>query len=128
MTINAPKAGTIVEILAKEDETVTVGQDLYKLAPGGSSSGGSSGSKAKPESTSEENVASGQGSQGRKPAPAPEVANKESQPSRPEPKVTESKQPKSQPETQKKEEPAKPEKKAAAGSRGETRVSIILAY
>ena len=35
VTINAPKAGTIVEILAKEEETVSVGQDLYKLAPGG---------------------------------------------------------------------------------------------
>ena len=38
VTINAPKAGIIVEILAKEEETVSVGQDLYKLA---SSDGGS---------------------------------------------------------------------------------------
>lgn len=38
VTINAPKAGTITEIYVKEEETATVGQDLYKLVPGGSES------------------------------------------------------------------------------------------
>lgn len=34
VAINAPKAGKIVEVFAKEDDTVAVGQDLYKLEPG----------------------------------------------------------------------------------------------
>lgn len=32
--MNAPKAGTIVELLAKEEDTVNVGQDLFTLEPG----------------------------------------------------------------------------------------------
>jgi len=34
VTVNAPKAGTIVELLAQEEQTVTVGQDLFKIEPG----------------------------------------------------------------------------------------------
>lgn len=34
VAINAPKAGKIVEVFAKEEDTVSVGQDLYKLEPG----------------------------------------------------------------------------------------------
>ncbi|KAI9654906.1 MAG: 2-oxoglutarate dehydrogenase complex E2 component [Alyxoria varia] len=35
VAVNAPEAGTIKELLAKEEDTVTVGQDLVKLEPGG---------------------------------------------------------------------------------------------
>lgn len=34
VSVNAPKAGKITELLAEEESTVTVGQDLFKLAPG----------------------------------------------------------------------------------------------
>jgi pyruvate/2-oxoglutarate dehydrogenase complex dihydrolipoamide acyltransferase (E2) component len=34
VAINAPKAGKIVEVLAKEEDTVSVGQDLYVLEAG----------------------------------------------------------------------------------------------
>lgn len=34
VSVNAPQAGTIVKLLAKEDETVTVGQDLFVIEPG----------------------------------------------------------------------------------------------
>ena len=34
VTVNAPKAGTITELLAQEEDTVAVGQDLFKLEPG----------------------------------------------------------------------------------------------
>lgn len=34
VTVNAPKAGKITELLAEEESTVTVGQDLFKLEPG----------------------------------------------------------------------------------------------
>jgi 2-oxoglutarate dehydrogenase E2 component (dihydrolipoamide succinyltransferase) len=32
--VNAPKSGKIVELLAKEDDTVSVGQDLFIIEPG----------------------------------------------------------------------------------------------
>jgi len=124
VTINAPKSGTIVEILAKEDETVSVGQDLYKLAPGDAPSGGSS-SSSKPEPTSPENTASGnrKANESRQ-----EITNKENEPKRPEPKASkpeEVKQPKSQPQSSGKDAKKAEEPKAAqAGARNETRVKM----
>ncbi len=40
VAVNAPQAGTIKELLAKEEDTVTVGQDLVKLELGGGSQEG----------------------------------------------------------------------------------------
>ncbi|MCJ1425181.1 2-oxoglutarate dehydrogenase complex E2 component [Sticta canariensis] len=40
VAVNAPEPGTIKEYLAKEEDTVTVGQDLVKLELGGASQGG----------------------------------------------------------------------------------------
>ena len=34
VTVNAPKSGKITALLASEEDTVTVGQDLFKLEPG----------------------------------------------------------------------------------------------
>ncbi|KZT07088.1 dihydrolipoamide succinyltransferase [Laetiporus sulphureus 93-53] len=34
VSVNAPAAGTITELLAKEEDTVSVGQDLFKFEPG----------------------------------------------------------------------------------------------
>ncbi|KIJ61512.1 hypothetical protein HYDPIDRAFT_176919 [Hydnomerulius pinastri MD-312] len=34
VTVNAPVSGTIVELLAKEEDTVTVGQDLFRIEAG----------------------------------------------------------------------------------------------
>ncbi|GAA5857941.1 hypothetical protein JCM9279_007233 [Rhodotorula babjevae] len=36
VAVNAPRAGTLTELLANEEDTVTVGQDLFKLEAGGS--------------------------------------------------------------------------------------------
>jgi len=57
VTVNAPQSGTITETLANEENTVTVGQDLFKMEPGdapaeGSFSGGESKSESKEESSS----------------------------------------------------------------------------
>ncbi|KIM91296.1 hypothetical protein PILCRDRAFT_810554 [Piloderma croceum F 1598] len=41
VSVNAPQAGKIVELLAKEEDTVTVGQDLFRIEPGESSSSSS---------------------------------------------------------------------------------------
>ncbi|CAO1626219.1 unnamed protein product [Sympodiomycopsis kandeliae] len=43
VTVNAPQSGTITETLANEEDTVTVGQDLFKLEPGEAPAEGSSG-------------------------------------------------------------------------------------
>lgn len=40
VTVNAPQSGTIVETMADEEDTVAVGQDLFKLEPGEEPSGG----------------------------------------------------------------------------------------
>ena len=43
MSVNAPASGKITELLANEEDTVTVGQDLFRFAPG---EGGTSSSAA----------------------------------------------------------------------------------
>ena len=40
VAVNAPEAGTIKELLAKEEDTVTVGQDIVKMELGGEPAGG----------------------------------------------------------------------------------------
>ncbi|EGO03921.1 hypothetical protein SERLA73DRAFT_47073 [Serpula lacrymans var. lacrymans S7.3] len=51
VTVNASKAGKIVELLAKEDDTVVVGQDLFRIEVG---EGGQSNPSPKEQETSEE--------------------------------------------------------------------------
>lgn len=118
VSVNAPKSGTITETLANEEDTVTVGQDLFKLEPGEQPEGSSSSNKS--------DVTSGAKDEGeakelaektdRKPQPKADAAEpepatqkpsahdrkrwtdvdvekKEAQPSRPEPQLTETKQP-----------------------------------
>jgi 2-oxoglutarate dehydrogenase E2 component (dihydrolipoamide succinyltransferase) len=34
VSVNAPTAGKILELLAREEDTVTVGQDLFRIEPG----------------------------------------------------------------------------------------------
>ena len=34
VSVNAPKSGTILKVLANEEDTVTVGQDLFVFEPG----------------------------------------------------------------------------------------------
>lgn len=40
VAVNAPKAGTITELLAAEEDTVAVGQDLFRMEPGEAPAGG----------------------------------------------------------------------------------------
>lgn len=42
VAVNAPKAGTITELLAAEEDTVAVGQDLFRMEPGAAPAGGQS--------------------------------------------------------------------------------------
>ncbi|KAL5522515.1 KGD2 [Sanghuangporus baumii] len=82
VSVNAPKAGKITELLAEEESTVTVGQDLFKYEPGAAG-------EAPSEKPSE--------------APKPQEAPKEE----PKPSETPKEEPKPA-ETPKKEEPSKP--------------------
>ncbi|KAG0036673.1 2-oxoglutarate dehydrogenase complex E2 component [Podila clonocystis] len=45
VAVNSPKAGTIVELYAKEEDTVAVGADLFRLELGDAPAGGASESK-----------------------------------------------------------------------------------
>lgn len=49
VSVNAPEAGTIAELLVKEEDTVTVGQDLIKLELGGAPPEGKKEETAKEE-------------------------------------------------------------------------------
>ncbi|KAG0339870.1 2-oxoglutarate dehydrogenase complex E2 component [Podila humilis] len=45
VAVNSPKAGTVIELYAKEEDTVAVGADLFKLELGDAPAGGASESK-----------------------------------------------------------------------------------
>ena len=58
VSVNAPEAGTITELLASEGDTVTVGQDIAKLEPGeGGGGGGGAAAEKKEEAPKEEKPA-----------------------------------------------------------------------
>ncbi|KAG8842578.1 2-oxoglutarate dehydrogenase complex E2 component [Tulasnella sp. 330] len=119
VSVNAPKAGKIVELLAKEEDTVTVGADLLRIEVGaeGSSSGKSEGA-AEPAS-SEHKAPEEKKEDAQKQAAAPAPPKEEKKP--------ESKQESSKPAPKKESSstpaPA-PTLKAPSGSRGETRVKM----
>ncbi|KAG0323094.1 2-oxoglutarate dehydrogenase complex E2 component [Dissophora globulifera] len=95
IAVNSPKSGTIVELYAKEEDTVAVGADLFKIELGDAPAGGAPAKKEEPK----------------KEAPKKEEPKKE------EPKKVESKK-----EEPKKEEPKKeePKKQASAPSKSAT--------
>jgi 2-oxoglutarate dehydrogenase E2 component (dihydrolipoamide succinyltransferase) len=95
VSVNAPEAGTIKELLVNEGDTVTVGQDIAKLEPG------EGGGDSKPTEAPKEDKPS-------EPAPKKEEPKKE------EPKKEEPKKEAAPPPPKKEEKPAPPkeEKKA----------------
>jgi 2-oxoglutarate dehydrogenase E2 component (dihydrolipoamide succinyltransferase) len=56
VAVNAPEAGTIKEFLANEEDTVTVGQDLVRLEPGGAPEGGDKQGQEEAKSETKEPV------------------------------------------------------------------------
>ncbi|KAI6148544.1 hypothetical protein BKA82DRAFT_992369 [Pisolithus tinctorius] len=54
VTVNAPISGTIIETLANEEDTVVVGQDLFKIEAGAASSKTSESPKELPPSSKQE--------------------------------------------------------------------------
>jgi len=132
VAVNAPAAGTIKEFLAKEEDTVTVGQDLVKL-----DLGGQPGQKA--EKGSEEPKAPASDSQ--QTSSQPQGGKEESKPSQPAPEPPKQQEstpdpPKQQGESKPappkqeqkpappKKEPEQPKTESAYGSRDERRVKM----
>ncbi|GAM83294.1 hypothetical protein ANO11243_012810 [Dothideomycetidae sp. 11243] len=121
VAVNAPEAGTIKEFLAKEDDTVTVGQDLVKLELGGAPSGDS-----KPDGETEKSKSEDKSKKEKKDEPKQE---KKEEPKKEEPKKEESK-PAPPKQQEKKPAPPKSQEKPSqdqgpfGGSRGENRVKM----
>ncbi|KAH8107506.1 dihydrolipoyllysine-residue succinyltransferase 1 [Phellopilus nigrolimitatus] len=87
VSVNAPKAGKITALLAKEEETVSVGQDLFKYEPGaaGESSPSEPAEKPSEEKPSEEPKAE------EKPKEEPKEQPAKKEPEPPAPKKSEKK-------------------------------------
>lgn len=150
VSVNAPEAGTIKEFLVKEEDTVTVGQDLLKLELGGDSSSEGKEVEAKQEpkapassdqATSSQPEGGQEQSKPQQQAPKQEEKKPESPKAekKPEPPIQETKAPPPKQETKtpppKQETKPQPPKKdteqprmsdSPFGSREERRVSYLL--
>ncbi|KAM0787572.1 hypothetical protein ACM66B_003642 [Microbotryomycetes sp. NB124-2] len=133
ISVNAPKAGVIKELLAAEEDTVTVGQDLFRIDAGAQAEGGAKKEESAPkeekteqDAPKEEPKAKEEQQQDSKPAPKKDESKQPAQ----EPKKTEEpRQPKPAPQKQeskesKKKESDEPKPAPASGSRTETRVKM----
>ncbi|KAI0465418.1 2-oxoglutarate dehydrogenase complex E2 component [Komagataella kurtzmanii] len=114
--VNSPVAGTITELLAAEEDTVEVGQDLFKVEPGAKPEGAAATPKAEEPAEKKTEEA----------APAPSTEKKEEPPAAawaPPPKTAEPAAPaKKETPKQTKEETSAP--KAGTFSRNEERIKM----
>ncbi|KAM0715857.1 hypothetical protein Q7P37_008371 [Cladosporium fusiforme] len=120
VAVNAPTAGVIKEFLAKEEDTVVVGQDLVKIDAGASApEGGAEKAKEEPKAPASESQETSSQPQGQK---------EEAKESKPEPKKEEKPAPKQPEKKEEKKQPKKEEPKesssAAPGAREERRVKM----
>lgn len=124
VTVNAPFSGTLTEFLANPDDTVTVGQPLFKIEPG---EGGESASKVPKEESKSESKKEEVKETKNEPEPKKEDAPKE-EAAEPKKEATKASEPKK--EATKAAEPKKDtaaaESKAPStpGSRDERRVKM----
>ncbi|EOD48121.1 Biotin/lipoyl attachment domain-containing protein [Neofusicoccum parvum] len=117
VSVNAPEAGTIAELLVNEEDTVTVGQDLIKLELGGAPPEGKKEEPAKEEpkepASKEQETAS---------QPEPSKEEKKPEPPKQESKPQPPKQQEKKPAPAKDEQPKKSE--SPFGNREERRVKM----
>ncbi|KAI1204176.1 2-oxoacid dehydrogenase acyltransferase [Annulohypoxylon truncatum] len=125
VAVNAPEAGVIKELLANEEDTVTVDQEIAKIEAGAAPEGGEKKPDAPKESPSREEASTES-----RPAPAeaenkPEPTKSESKPESPKPQP-----PAPEPKKESAPKPAQPTKESSAttgpvlGSREERRVKM----
>lgn len=118
VAVNAPEAGTIKEFLAQEEDTVTVGQDLVRLEPGGA-----------PEGGKEEKASSEPKEPASKEQPTSSEPKEESKPISEESKPVPKKETPPPPPPKKQEQPKKTEASSSspsAGNREEKRVRFLI--
>ncbi|GAA5903756.1 hypothetical protein JCM6882_003407 [Rhodosporidiobolus microsporus] len=121
VAVNAPKAGVLTELLAAEEDTVAVGQDLFKLDPEGKSEGGAKKEEPKKEESApkeekkEEPKKDDQPAKKEEAAPAPKSEYRKPDSGEKAPKA---------PEPAKKDQGKSAPESPAKGSRNETRVKI----
>jgi 2-oxoglutarate dehydrogenase E2 component (dihydrolipoamide succinyltransferase) len=128
VSVNAPEAGTIKELLVSEGDTVTVGQEIAKMEPGEGGSGGEKPAKQEPkEPASSEQPTSSD------PEPKKEEPKKEDTPAPPPPKKEDKPAPpkdEKKPAPQPKKDEGKKEEGISSpfgkGSRNENRVRCSL--
>ncbi|KIY02749.1 uncharacterized protein Z520_01214 [Fonsecaea multimorphosa CBS 102226] len=107
VSVNAPEAGTIKELLVSEGDTVTVGQEIAKLEPGEGGGGGDKEAKQEPKEPASEEQPTSSDPEPKKEEPKKEEPKKE-EPPPPPPKKEEKPAP---PKEEKKSPPPKQEKK-----------------
>ncbi|KIK98583.1 hypothetical protein PAXRUDRAFT_133885 [Paxillus rubicundulus Ve08.2h10] len=124
VTVNAPMAGTIVELLANEEDTVSVGQDLFRIEAGDGAATtpkeqtATEESKELPDSSKKADAEEPKDQQVDKsapPPPAPSEADKKTAPQVPK---------ESKKELKSESKPATAAPPKAPGSRNETRVKM----
>jgi 2-oxoglutarate dehydrogenase E2 component (dihydrolipoamide succinyltransferase) len=126
VSVNAPEAGTIKEFLANEEDTVVVGQDLFRLELGGEGGGEK---KEKAESSPKEAATKEQPTSSdpepKKDTPEPKKETPEpKQESSPPPQKSEPKKP-SPPKQESKKDDSKSSSTPTLGNREERRVRIM---
>ncbi|KAI0296474.1 dihydrolipoyllysine-residue succinyltransferase 1 [Russula brevipes] len=128
VSVNAPAAGKITELLVNEEDTVTVGQDLFRFAPGEAESSDSAAASSEAAPQAEKNDAA-------EPKDAPPKQGAKQEPSPPpaqerKAEVKETSKPKPAPKDQGKQPAPSTPPSAAAGAadgaalRNETRVKM----
>ncbi|KAF9269626.1 dihydrolipoamide succinyltransferase [Marasmius fiardii PR-910] len=127
VSVNAPKSGVIKELLAKEEDTVTVGQDLFVLEEGEASESSPTKEKASEEKSSENEKGTDIKPSESKdetplPKPAPPAQDKPAEQEKPD-MSTKKESEKKKEEKSKSEESSKPPA-PASGNRNETRVKM----
>ncbi|KAG0211964.1 2-oxoglutarate dehydrogenase complex E2 component [Mortierella sp. GBA30] len=77
VAVNSPKSGTIVELYAKEDDTVAVGADLFKLELGDTPTGGNAEPRKEESKKEEPKKEESKGGESKKGEPKREESKKE---------------------------------------------------
>ncbi|KAG8688184.1 2-oxoglutarate dehydrogenase complex E2 component, partial [Ceratobasidium sp. 395] len=119
VTVNAPMSGKIVELLFNEEDTVTVGADMFRIEPGEAGAAASSAPKEESPKEAPKEETKEEKDEGSAPVVSkPEPPKEESKPKEEKKEQKEEKKEKKKEEKESKEPPAP---RPAAGSRGETR-------
>ncbi|ORY79488.1 hypothetical protein BCR37DRAFT_370089 [Protomyces lactucae-debilis] len=118
VSVNAPEAGTITELLAQEEDTVEVGQDLFKMEPGEGGSAKTEAAKEETKGAAKDKAAEEKKEDKKESSATPEEKKDSSS------KATEAKQ-ESAPQPEKKQQPApQPKKQESLGNRSEKHVKM----